>query len=317
MAFSKSFLPLLVMLLLACSVQAQLVPDFYKSTCPRLQRIVRSATKEAIDKDPIMGAAMLRLFFHDCFVTGCDASVLLDDTPTSVGEKGSPANFNSLRGFEVIDYIKARVEAACPATVSCADILALAARHSVSVLHGPRWQMPLGRRDARTAASQFEAIANLPPADMEVPGLIVIFASKGLDAKDMVALSGAHTIGETRCGVYRSRIYNDKNVDPNFAAIRKNNCPPFGDDNKWTPLDLQTPTRFDNKYYRNLLGGRGILHSDQALYGGGQLDSLVKLYSANNSAFFDDFALAMTKMGNISPLTGANGEIRLNCRKPN
>ncbi|URE21297.1 Peroxidase [Musa troglodytarum] len=313
------------MLLLACSVHGQLSSDFYQSTCPRLQRIVRSATQQAIDKDPIMGAAMLRLFFHDCFVNGCDASVLLDDTPTSVGEKGSPANFNSLRGFEVIDDIKAQVEAACPATVSCADILALAARHSVSVvsirflhqLRGPRWQVPLGRRDARTAASPAEAIANLPPADMEVPGLIGIFASKGLDAKDMVALSGAHTIGQTRCGVYRARIYNDKNVDPNFAAIRKNNCPPFGDDNKWTPLDLQTPTRFDNKYYRNLLGGRGILHSDQALYGGGQVDGLVKSYSANNSAFFADFALAMTKMGNISPLTGANGEIRLNCRKAN
>ncbi|URE21300.1 Peroxidase [Musa troglodytarum] len=251
------------MLLLACSVHGQLSSDFYQSTCPRLQRIVRSATQQAIDKDPIMGAAMLRLFFHDCFVNGCDASVLLDDTPTSVGEKGSPANFNSLRGFEVIDDIKAQVEAACPATVSCADILALAARHSVSVLRGPRWQVPLGRRDARTAAS---------PAE-------------GLDAKDMVALSGAHTIGQTRCGVYRARIYNDKNVDP--------------------------------KYYRNLLGGRGILHSDQALYGGGQVDGLVKSYSANNSAFFADFALAMTKMGNISPLTGANGEIRLNCRKAN
>ncbi|URE21299.1 Peroxidase [Musa troglodytarum] len=275
------------MLLLACSVHGQLSSDFYQSTCPRLQRIVRSATQQAIDKDPIMGAAMLRLFFHDCFVNVREATATI-----SSSEKGSPANFNSLRGFEVIDDIKAQVEAACPATVSCADILALAARHSVSVLRGPRWQVPLGRRDARTAASPAEAIANLPPADMEVPGLIGIFASKGLDAKDMVALSGAHTIGQTR-------------------------CPPFGDDNKWTPLDLQTPTRFDNKYYRNLLGGRGILHSDQALYGGGQVDGLVKSYSANNSAFFADFALAMTKMGNISPLTGANGEIRLNCRKAN
>ncbi|RRT44914.1 hypothetical protein B296_00055456, partial [Ensete ventricosum] len=150
------------------------------------------------------------------------------------------------------------------------------------LLRGPRWQVLLGRRDSWTAAGQFEAGANLPPAGMDVPALIGIFASKGLDAKDMVALSGAHTIGETRCGTYRSRIYTDNNVDPKFAAIRKNNCPPVGGDNNWTPLDLQTPTRFDNKYYRNLLGGRGILHSDQALYSGGPVDSLVKLYSANN-----------------------------------
>ncbi|RWW18598.1 hypothetical protein GW17_00017393, partial [Ensete ventricosum] len=64
MAFSKSFFPLLVMLLLACSVQGQLLPNFYHSTCPRLQRIVRSATKQAINKDPRMGAAVLRIFFH-------------------------------------------------------------------------------------------------------------------------------------------------------------------------------------------------------------------------------------------------------------
>ncbi|RRT70396.1 hypothetical protein B296_00027275 [Ensete ventricosum] len=249
MAFSKSFFPLLVMLLLACSVQGQLLPNFYNSTCPRLQRIVRSATKQAINKDPRMGAAVLRIFFHDCFVTVREAT----------------------------------------ATISFSFCFLLHLHHgffsliSCSLLHGPRWQALLGRRDSRTAAGQFDAGANLPPADMEVPALIGLFASKGLDAKDMVALSGSHTIGETRCGVYRSRIYNDNNVDPNFAAIRKNNCPPVGGDNIWTPLDLQTPTRFDNKYYRNLLGGRGILHSDQALYSGGPVDSLVKLYSANNS----------------------------------
>lgn len=61
---------------------------------------------------------------------GCDASVLLDDHPTFVSEKKAVPNKNSLRGFEVIDEIKAKLEQACPETVSCADILALAARGS-------------------------------------------------------------------------------------------------------------------------------------------------------------------------------------------
>lgn len=62
---------------------------------------------------------------------GCDASLLLDDTPNFVGEKTAGPNLNSLRGFEVIDAIKADIEFVCPETVSCADILAIAARDSV------------------------------------------------------------------------------------------------------------------------------------------------------------------------------------------
>jgi len=64
-------------------------------------------------------------------IKGCDASILLDDTSSFIGEKTAAANNNSARGFNVIDDIKASVEKACPKVVSCADILALAARDSV------------------------------------------------------------------------------------------------------------------------------------------------------------------------------------------
>lgn len=66
-----------------------------------------------------------------CCVQGCDGSILLDDTATFTGEQNALPNRNSARGFEVIDAIKTRVEAACANTVSCADILALAARDGV------------------------------------------------------------------------------------------------------------------------------------------------------------------------------------------
>ena len=65
---------------------------------------------------------------------GCDASILLDDTPTFTGEKNAGANANSVRGYEVIDAIKTQVEAACKGIVSCADIVALASRDAVNLV---------------------------------------------------------------------------------------------------------------------------------------------------------------------------------------
>ena len=76
-------------------------------------------------------------------VQGCDASLLLDNSSSIVSEKGSNPNSNSARGFEVIDEIKVALETACPGTVSCADILALAARDGVNLvseLTNSNWQ---------------------------------------------------------------------------------------------------------------------------------------------------------------------------------
>ncbi|XP_021843815.2 peroxidase P7 [Spinacia oleracea] len=306
----------IILAYLACLSNAQLSSKHYASSCPNLEKIVRKTMKQAVQKEQRMGASILRLFFHDCFVNGCDASLLLDDTSTFTGEKTAISNRNnSVRGFEVIDSIKTNVEASCKATVSCADILALAARDGVFLLGGPSWKVPLGRRDARTA-SLTAATNNLPPASSSLSNLTTLFNNKGLSPKDMTALSGAHTIGLARCVSFRRHIYNDTDIDANFAATRKVNCPLSNNtgNTNLAPLDLQSPTKFDNSYYKNLIAKRGLLHSDQELYNGGSQDALVTRYSKSNAAFAKDFVAAIIKMGNISPLTGSSGEIRKNCR---
>ncbi|THU49961.1 hypothetical protein C4D60_Mb06t15080 [Musa balbisiana] len=304
--------------LVLCTAMAQLSPAFYASTCPSLPRIVRSTMAQAVNREPRMAASILRLFFHDCFVNGCDASILLDDTATFTGEKNAFPNGNSARGYEVRSSTPSnptsKLLAKRPCT--CADILALAARDGVALLGGPKWRVQLGRRDA-TTASQSDANSNLPGPSSSLANLISSFAAKGLSARDMTALSGAHTIGQARCTTFRSHIYSDVDVDPGFAALRQQNCPSAGGDDNLVPLDLQTPNRFDNEYYQNLVAKKGLLHSDQELFNNGTQDSLVRLYSVNARAFARDFAAAMVKMGAISPLTGTNGEIRLNCRKVN
>jgi len=63
--------------------------------------------------------------------------LLLDDTSNFTGEKTANPNKNSVRGFDVIDKIKAAAEKACPGIVSCADILAVTARDSVVLVSLP------------------------------------------------------------------------------------------------------------------------------------------------------------------------------------
>ncbi|XP_027346108.1 peroxidase P7-like [Abrus precatorius] len=305
-----------ILYLLAYSSNAQLSPNFYDKTCPNLQTIVRNAMRQAISREARLGASILRLFFHDCFVNGCDGSILLDDTATFTGEKNAAPNQNSARGFDVIDTIKTNVESACSGVVSCADILALATRDGVALLGGPSWAVPLGRRDARTA-SQSAANSQIPSPFSDLPTLISMFAAKGLSAREMTVLSGGHTIGQAQCQFFRTRIYNETNIDSNFATTRKANCPASGGNFNLAPLDARTPTRFDNNYYNDLVARRGLFHSDQVLFNGGSQDALVRSYSSNNAAFFSDFAAAMVKLGNISPLTGTSGEIRKNCRVVN
>ncbi|KAJ6938477.1 peroxidase 9-like [Populus alba x Populus x berolinensis] len=302
-----------------------LFPGFYQYSCPQANDIVMSVLRQAIAKDSRMAASLLRLHFHDCFVQGCDASVLLDDSAQIVSEKNSGPNKNSLRGFEVVDEIKAKLEEACPQTVSCADILALAARGSTVLSGGPNWELPLGRRDSKTA-SLSGSNNNIPAPNSTIQNLISLFKRQGLNDIDLVALSGGHTIGVARCVTFKQRLYNqngnnqpDHTIEKNYFLDLKSVCPKSGGDSNISPLDLASPAKFDNTYFKLLLGGKGLLTSDEVLYTGkvGKTIQLVKRYAEDEGRFFEHFAKSMVNMGNISPLTGFNGEVRKNCRLVN
>lgn len=175
----------------------------------------------------------------------------------------------------------------------------------------------LGRRDARTASLE-AANRDLPSPFANFSELLTNFQNQGLDLKDLVVLSGGHTIGLARCPTFRNRIYNATNIDQNFAAGLRQICPPSGGATNLAPLD-STTARFDTAYYSDLTKLRGLLRSDQELFkgDGSASDLLVRKYSTDSRAFAFDFGISMIKMGNIKPLTGSEGEIRLNCRAIN
>ncbi|XP_059463435.1 cationic peroxidase 1-like [Corylus avellana] len=299
--------------LLVGMASAQLSSTFYDTSCPKALSTIKSAVASAVKTEARMGASLLRLHFHDCFVNGCDASVLLDGTGV---EKTATPNAGSLRGFDVIDTIKSQVETACPGVVSCADILAVVARDSVVALGGPSWTVQLGRRDSTTSVAS-DANSNIPAPTLDLSGLLTSFSNKGLTANEMVALSGAHTIGQARCTTFRARAYNETNIDATYKTSLQSKCPSTGGDNNLSPLDVTSPTTFDNAYFTNLKNNKGLLHSDQQLFNGGSTNAQVNTYSTNSATFRTDFANAMIKMGNLSPLTGTSGQIRKNCKAVN
>ncbi|XP_044479050.1 lignin-forming anionic peroxidase-like [Mangifera indica] len=304
---------LTILLIISIPSEAQLSSKFYDSTCPSALTTIRTAIRTAISRERRMAASLIRLHFHDCFVRGCDASILLNDSSTITSEKNALPNLNSVRGYEVIDNAKSQVEKICPGVVSCADILAVAARDASFYVGGPSWTVKLGRRDSKTA-SLSSANSQLPGFGDSLNTLISLFKAKGLSARDMVALSGSHTIGQAQCFTFRTRIYNNaSDINAGFATTRRRKCPASGGNANLAPLDLVTPNSFDNNYFKNLIQKKGLLASDQVLFSGGSTDSIVDEYSKNPTKFKSDFAAAMIKMGDISPLTGSKGQIRKLC----
>ncbi|CAN1771877.1 Cationic peroxidase 1 [Linum perenne] len=315
-------------LALGTSLEINLSLNCYDSTCPLAVSKIREIVNEAIRNETRMGASLLRLHFHDCFVNGCDGSVLLDDVaPSFIGEKTAPPNDNSLRGYEVIDKIKAAVESLCPGVVSCADILTVAARDAVVALGGPSWQVLLGRKDS-TTASFSDALENLPSPFIDFNDLAAAFAQKGFSSREMITLSGSYNLTkellQNNCQKSlhsNNRAHGDSNIDSGYAAFLKSVCPPSsGGDDSLAPLDNSTTKDvfdFDVSYFKNLAAKKGLLHSDQAILAAGPTGDLVNAYGEDGRKFWIDFGRSMVKMGNIKVLTGKRGQIRVNCRRVN
>ncbi|XP_037469911.1 peroxidase 39-like [Triticum dicoccoides] len=319
----------LVMLVVAVGVAAaerggKLQQGFYEQSCPRAEQIVKDYVEQQIPREPSVAATLIRTHFHDCFVRGCDASVLLNAT-TGGGEAEKDAAPNlTLRGFDFLDRVKALVEQECPGVVSCADILALASRDAVGIIGGPFWRVPTGRRDGRVSIKQ-EALDQLPAPTMNFTDLLASFRAKGLGVADLVWLSGAHTIGISHCNFFSERLYNftghggpgdaDPSLDAEYAAsLRRTNCTTPTDNTTIVEMDPGSFLTFDLSYYHGLLQHQGLFQSDAALITNAAARADVESVAKGPpEVFFQVFARSMMRMGMIEVKTGGDGEIRRHC----
>ncbi|XP_010527636.1 PREDICTED: peroxidase 44-like [Tarenaya hassleriana] len=287
---------------------AQLKFGFYSRSCPHAESIVANVVAKHFRRDRSIAADLVRMHFHDCFVKGCDASLLIDPKPGRPSEKNAGPNA-SVDGYEIIDEAKKQLEAHCPHTVSCADVVTLATRDAVTLAGGLRYAVPTGRRDSLRSNP---ADVNLPGPTIPVTDAIQAFGAVGLNLFDMVTLViGGHTIGVIHCSLIQDRIA-DPAMERTLNAKLRNQCRAPNDPTVF--LDQRTSFKVDNGLCLEVLRQRGVLRIDQSLGLDGRTRGIIMSYAKDNALFNRKFAQALVKMGTRRFLSGRAGEIRKNCR---
>ncbi|KAB2614118.1 peroxidase 55-like [Pyrus ussuriensis x Pyrus communis] len=197
--------------------------NFYSSSCPNAESIVKQTVDIKRSQAPPTIAGTLRLFFHDCFVERCDASIMIA-SPTGDAEK----NFTEICRYQ--------------------------------------------------------------------------------------------ETGVSHCNRFSDRLYNfsssspvDPSLNPDYAKRLKVTCSKEVDPGEISDLDPDTPFTFDNVYYKNLVGGKGLFSSDQVLFSDSASQPTVLDFAKSPGNFNGAVITAIRKLGRVGVKTGNQGEIRRDC----
>ncbi|KAJ1697700.1 hypothetical protein LUZ63_006212 [Rhynchospora breviuscula] len=307
------------------SVNAGLKVGYYNEICPRAEKIVREVVEEELGipfYNVGVGPGLVRLLFHDCFVGGCDGSVLLGSPMDSWSEKSASKNIG-LRGFEIINKAKMRLEDSCPGVVSCADILVFAARDATQIMLNANYEyiefnVSSGRLDSK-ASFKDQVDSSLPAPEDNLAELKKLFLSKeDITVKDLVVLSGAHTFGLSHCSSIKDRIYPSisDTLNKGYGYYLRTRCPQYVPVDDVVNLDIQTPYKLDSLYYQNVKSLTALFFSDWSLLTGDDTLPLVDEYAEPVNDWDEDFVESMKKMSMLNVITDpTKGEIRKICSK--
>lgn len=214
---------------------------------------------------------MLRLAWHDAGTYdaktktgGPDGSIRLNQ------ELNHSANNGLQTAVELCEEIKKKHP-----EITYADLYQLAGVVAVEITGGPTIDFVPGRKDSYVSPEE----GRLPVASQGAKHLRDIFYRMGLSDKDIVALSGGHTLG---------RAHHERS----------------GFEGAWT----RDPLKFDNSYFKELLKNESSdllkLPTDKALVDDPKFRRYVELYAKDEDAFFRDYAAShkkLSELGFISP----------------
>lgn len=243
--------------------------------------------------------------------------------PTLAGktEKASPSN-GGLRGLEVIDAIRARLAAKdIGVNVSCADAVVFAAREATYILSNKTIKYEVdgpGRKDGVVSSAE-DPGKHLPSPTYTFQQLLQNFTAKGFNLVELVALSGAHSVGVAdltsvahRFGIPEVRgeislAYSTavKKEMANHSGVVGNNVRDFDGINRDTVagykangVDLAAVGYLDNSYYNANLQNMVLFNSDWELTTDQSAEQHMITYK-DAAKWRAAFADAMTKLSKM------------------
>ncbi|GJN02900.1 hypothetical protein PR202_ga20291 [Eleusine coracana subsp. coracana] len=203
------------------------------------------------------------------------------------------ANAGLINALKLIQPIKDKYP-----SITFADLFQLASATAIEEAGGPKIPMKYGRVDV-TGPEQCPPEGKLPDAGPSSPAdhLREVFYRMGLDDKEIVALSGAHTLG-------RSRPERSGWGKPETKYTKNGPGAPGGQ--SWTPEWL----KFDNSYFKEIKEKRDqdllVLPTDAALFEDPAFkvtsdtqNVYAEKYAKDQDAFFKDYAEAHAKLSNL------------------
>ncbi|VVB08341.1 unnamed protein product [Arabis nemorensis] len=196
------------------------------------------------------------------------------------------ANAGLVNALKLIEHIKEKYSG-----ITYADLFQLASATAIEEAGGPKIPMKYGRVDV-SSPNECPEEGRLPDAGPPSPAnhLREVFYRMGLDDKDIVALSGAHTLGRSRpersgWGKSETKYTKDGPGAPGGQS--------------WTPEWL----KFDNSYFKEIKEKRDedllVLPTDAALFEDSSFKVYAEKYAVDQDAFFKDYAESHAKLSNL------------------